>query len=173
MHSRSNHRCIQGQNELCTSPFFVLMLIICFNIVHSHNIRRILPLWSFMWPVPDPKLRSVALEVQGWADMALNPTKKFPFPWTVSLLLSRCLPAKFPALYWNSCHRWGHTVPRAVWCQHGSGSTMGEFLHLLSGQMVNPQLPMQQDRDGWSGQIDVSGLRMICLRAPRQRLVNC
>lgn len=162
-----------GQNELCTSPFFVLMLTICFNIVHSHNIRRILPLWSFMWPVPDPKLRSAALEVQGWADMTLNPSKKFPIRRTLSLLWSRCLPAKFPALSWNSCHRWGHTVPRAVRCQHGSGSTMGEFLHLLSGQMVDPQLLMQEDRDGWSCQIDVSGGEDDLPPCPLAALVNC
>lgn len=86
LHSRSNCRCIQEQYELCTSPFFVLMLAICFSRVHSHNISRILPLWSFMWPVLDPKLRSAALIVQGWPDMTLNPTIKFQTPAIRTLL---------------------------------------------------------------------------------------
>lgn len=50
-------------------------------------------------------------------------------------------------------------MPRAVPCQ--PGSTMAEFLHLLSGQMGEPQLLMQQDSDGGSSQADVSGPRMI------------
>lgn len=177
LHSRSNRRCIQEQNELCTSPFFVLMLVICFSIVHSHNINSILPLWSFMWPVLDPKLRSVAVGVQGWPDMTLNPAIKFSTPAIRTLLRPKnntfamksvspckvsCFVLKLVALM-RSRRATGSAVPAR---EHNGW--IPASVKRSDGQPTAPYATGQC----WSSQVDISGLGLICLRALRQRLVN-